>query len=447
MAQDELALQRLQRCVTSRLGLRCEERHQPILERILARQGGAVNAWLDGLEQSSGRDELHALADELAVGEGYFFRNAEQLQLLARLVEARGGQPLRVLSIGCGAGEEAYTLAMSLHDLDPHSRIDAIDISAERLQQALTGHYGDWSMRSTPGSQRRRWFTRDDGFHEIAAVLRSRVRFEQRNLCEADAAFWSGPRYDLVLCRHVLMHLETSAVERAINHIAQVLQPGGWLFLGRNESLRGRDELLTPRESSGVAFYERGTGAVTASVRTQGARLTPRPNPLWLRSGRETVFELWRQGRLGQALHLADSLLIQDRSDCELLLAQVMLLMLAGRIPEAQRIGMRLLSMATTPAMGAAARFAKARGHELRGEGDRAEESYRQAVTLDTAFALAHLRLSALLRRRGDEDQASAELRRASELMACEDERRLLIFGEGQGRAELAALCCEAVPA
>ena len=107
MAQDELALQRLQRCVTSRLGLRCEERHQPVLERILARQGGAVDAWLDGLEQSSGRDELHALADELAVGEGYFFRNAEQLQLLARLVEARGGQPLRVLSIGCGAGEEA----------------------------------------------------------------------------------------------------------------------------------------------------------------------------------------------------------------------------------------------------------------------------------------------------------------------------------------------------
>ena len=142
-------------------------------------------------------------------------------------------------------------------------------------------------------------------------------------------------------------------------------------------------------------------------------------------------------------MHLADSLLIHDRSDCELMLAQVMLLMLAGRVPEAQRIGMRLLSMATTPAMGAAARFAKARGHELRGEWDRAEESYRQAVKLDTAFAMAHLRLSLLLRQRGDEDQAGIEWRRASDLIACEDERRILIFGEGQSRAELAALCLE----
>ena len=443
MAQDELALQRLQRSVASRLGLRIEERHLPLLERALADRSGDVEAWLAGLEQPSGKAELHALADDLTVGEGYFFRNAEQLHLLPRLLEARGGQALRVLSIGCGTGEEAYTLAMSLCDLSPESRVDALDVSPARLRQATIGRYGDWSMRFTPGSQRRRWFTREDGFHDVVPELRSRVRFEARNLCEPDAGFWNGPRYDLVLCRHVLMYLEAPAVERALHHIAQVLEPGGWLLLGRNEALRGRDDLFAPREASGVSYYERGTAAPATVARTQGARLTPGPSPLWLRNGRDTVFELWRQGRLGQALHLADSLLIHDRSDCELMLAQVMLLMLAGRVPEAQRIGMRLLSMATTPAMGAAARFAKARGHELRGEWDRAEESYRQAVKLDTAFALAHLRLNLLLRRRGDEDQASVELSRASELMAYEDERRILIFGEGQGRADLAALCRE----
>ena len=447
MAQEDSALQRLQRCVSSRLGLRIEEWHQPLLERMLGEHSDDVGAWLATLEQPSSKAELHALADELAVGEGYFFRNAEHLQLLAPLLEARGGQPLRVLSIGCGAGEEAYTLAMGLHDVNPKSRIDAIDVSTARLSQAVSGRYGDWSMRFTPGSLRRRWFTREDGFHDVASELRSRVRFEQRNLCEADTAFWSEPRYDLVLCRHVLMHLEPTAVERALTHIAQVLAPGGWLLLGRNESLRGLDDVFRSRDSSGVSFYERRAGVTAAPARTQGARLTPRPSPLWLRNGRETVFELWRQGRQGQALHQTESLLIRDRSDSELLLVQIMLLMLAGRVPEAQRIGARLLSMATTPAMGAAAHFTKARGHELRGEGDRAEESYRQAVKLDTAFALAHLRLSALLRRRGDEDQANAELQRASELMACEDERRILIFGEGQGRAELAALCCEAVPA
>lgn len=449
MAQDDPALLRVQRlrgCIASQLGLRVEERHLPLLGRMLEERAREVDvdAWLLSLNQAAGRADLHALADDLAVGEGHFFRHAEQFALLPRLIETEGSNALRVLSIGCGAGEEAYSLAMILHDLSPESRIEAFDISPKRLQQAATGRYGDWSMRATPGSQRRRWFSREEGFHVVSSEIRDQVRFEQRNVCEVDPTFWGEPRYDFVFCRQVLTHLESGAVERALSHIGHVLKPHGCLLLGRNESLRGRTDLFVPRESGGVTYFERTIGSANSPARSQSARLKPGPNPLWLRNGRDTVFELWRQGRPGQALHLADSLLIRDRSDSELLLAQVMLLMLAGRVPEAQRVGMRLLSQATTPAMGAAARFAKARGHELRGEPDRAEENYALAIKLDEGFALAHLRLGQLLHARGEEDLAATALRRASELMQFEDERRILLFAEGRRRAELATLCTEA---
>ncbi|XHS77741.1 CheR family methyltransferase [Burkholderiaceae bacterium UC74_6] len=450
MSQDDLTLRRVQRlrdCVMQRLGLKMSERHQPLLVRWLDERAseGELDACLDRLEQRVDASDLFALADELAVGEGWFFRHAGQFERLPALLASIGhGGPLRVLSAGCGSGEEAWSLAMSLAELRPGSRIEAFDLCPNRVQHAETGRYGDWSMRVTPGSMRRHWFRREDGFYEILPELRGGVDFSARNLSERDTGFWSEPRFDLVLCRNVLSYLEPAAVEAALNHLAQVLKPGGWLWLGRGEQLRGRDDLFKPHLLDGWTFYER-----TPSARDpQRSRLRPGPGSLWLRQGRDTIFELWRQGRLRQALHLADSVLAQDRSDCELLLAQVMLQLQAGHVPEAQRIGMRLLSLATTPAMGAAARYAKARGHELRNESVQALENYQQAARLDPGFALAQLRLGQLLREQGDGEAGAEALRRASELMAFEDERRILVFGEGLGRRELAALCeLEAVPA
>jgi len=450
VSQNDLTLRRVQRlrdCVMQRLGLKLSERHQPMLARWLDERAseGAAEACLERLEQQAGRAELLALADELAVGEGWFFRHAGQFERLPELLSSMSQEgPLRVLSAGCGSGEEAWSLAMSLAELRPGSQVEAFDLCPKRVQHAETGRYGDWSMRVTPGSMRRQWFSREDGFYEIQPGLRGGVKFSVRNLGEGDAGFWSEPRFDLVLCRNVLSYLEPAAVEVALNHLAQVLKPGGWLWLGRGEQLRGRDDLFKAHLLDGWTFYER----TTSSRDPQRSRLKPGPGSLWLRPGRDTIFELWRQGRLRQALHLADSLVAQDRSDGELLLAQVMLQLQAGHVPEAQRIGMRLLNLATTPAMGAAARYAKARGHELRHEPVQALENYQQAVRLDPGFALAQLRLGLLLREQGDPEAAQEALRRASELMVSEDERRILMFGEGQGRRELAALCeLEAVPA
>ena len=326
-------------------------------------------------------------------------------------------------------------------------QIEATDLCEQRLEQARAARYGDWSLRATPGALRRRGFIRRETHYEVQPGLRERVRFAARNLCDPAPALWRESGFDLVFCRHVLSRLALPAQELGLNRLATALRPGGLLFLGANESLRGRAEVFAPRGEGLGAFYQRLPGSDASSLRASASRLTPGPSPLWVRTGRETVFELWRQERLGQALHLADSLTMRDRGDTELLLAQVMLLLRLQRVPEAQRLGVRLLAQTTTPAMGAAARHAKALGHELRGELPDAEYSYRQAIKLDASFALPHLRLGLMARQQRDATTAREALDLALELLPQEDERRLLICGHGLDLGELLAQCqAEPVP-
>ncbi|HEY4080028.1 MAG TPA: CheR family methyltransferase [Burkholderiaceae bacterium] len=451
---------RFQAWIASALGLRMEEWQLPRLSQLLDSRAapGEVESYLESLERGEDAAELDMLCAELTLGESYFFRHGRQFELLrsevlpsliAKCVES--GRGLRVLSMGCATGEEPYSLAILLADACRESgigwQIEAQDLCARRLQQARAGRYGDWSLRATPGAMRRQWFTRQDGHYEILPELRERVRFSSRNLSQADPDHWREADFDLVFCRNVLGSLEPAALERSLNHLALAVRSGGYVFLGNTETLRSRAETFAPRGNVDSGYYERLPGSASlASLprganRAQATRLTPTRSPLWPRTGRDTVFELWRQERLGQALHLADSLMVRDRSDTELLLAQTMLLIRLQRLHEAQRLGVRLLALATTPAMGAAARHAKALGHEMRGELAEAEQGYRHAARLDPEFAMPHLRLALMARRQQDSATAQHEMRRAHELLTHEDERRLLIFGDGCDRRELLEHC------
>lgn len=442
--------QRLQDWAAKSLGLRVDEWQFPQLSRLMdghAQWGDCI----DALEQGRAPELREQTIAAMTLGEGYFFRHARQfellrLEVLPALIQAGvPGGVVRVLSVGCGAGEEAYSLAILLEEACRPAgmdwQVEAVDLCEQRLQRARAARYGDWSLRSTPGALRRQYFIRHEAHYEVLQGLRERVRFSGRNLCDAAPDFWREGGFDLVFCRNVLGRMELAVQQRGLDHLAAALKLGGLLFLGGDEALRGRADLFLPQGEGGNTRYQRSPGAAGTGLRLQPGRLRPGPSPLWLRNGRDTVFELWRQQRLGQALHLADSLTMRDRSDTELMLAQIMLLLRLQRVPEAQRLGVRLLAQTTTPGMGAAAHYAKALGHELRAELQDAESSYRQAARLDAGFALPHLRLGLLARQQRDTVTARQELGLALDLLPHEDERRLLICGQGLDLGELLAQC------
>src|SRR5450631_2664425 len=114
---------------------------------------------------------LEYLIAGVTVGESYFFRDKEQIdllrfKLLPEMIAAKrasGNLSFRVWSAGCSQGQEIYTIALLLLELIPDIDLWRIhllgtDINNEIVSKAIRGHYSEWSFRATPTAIRERWF-------------------------------------------------------------------------------------------------------------------------------------------------------------------------------------------------------------------------------------------------------------------------------------------------
>lgn len=191
------------------------------------------------------------LAAHLTVPETYFFREWQTLQALAGdilpgLINQRRGrhQHLRILSAACCTGEEAYSLAILLHQLLPDLpdwRIELIatDINRRSLKKAAAGIYGKWSFRGVPAALKKRYFTRTaDGDHAVIPEIRSMVRFQALNLTEDSYPSQATGMHhmDVIFCRNVLMYFTPAIVPRVIDKLHATLGDGGWLVVSPSEA-------------------------------------------------------------------------------------------------------------------------------------------------------------------------------------------------------------------
>jgi chemotaxis protein methyltransferase CheR len=172
---------------------------------------------------------------------GAFFHEPRQFELLASGVLpdlVRGRRRVRLWSAGCGAGEEAWSLAMVVEEaaLPPEIEVEIVATDADRraLATAAEAVYRDDQMRPVSAERRRRHFVRGvgprRGLWRVIAPLRDRVE-----LCELDldGPWRSGPGFDVVFCQAPIARPAPGDAERLIGRLAAVLAPGGALFLGR----------------------------------------------------------------------------------------------------------------------------------------------------------------------------------------------------------------------
>jgi chemotaxis protein methyltransferase CheR len=134
-----------------------------VLRRQIKESGCDSETYLAALENAHPfSDELRTLAHELTINETSFFRNADQMAAFADTAApeclAASPRKLRILSAGCASGEEAYSLAMILHNLPQAQGCDigiiGIDADTGVLKKAAAGRYSAWSLRQTPASHR-----------------------------------------------------------------------------------------------------------------------------------------------------------------------------------------------------------------------------------------------------------------------------------------------------
>lgn len=189
-------------------------------------------------------DELDVLYRDLLIGVTRFFRNEEafaevEQRILPELVaNKRKGEPLRAWVAGCATGEEAYSLAILLHELAQRHqglqvKLFATDVHRGSLETAARGVYSQEAVANVSTERLDRYFWRQGNHYQIVPDLRQMIVFAPHDVIR-DAPF---TRVDLVSCRNLLIYLQPPAQQKVISLFHFALNRGGVLFLGPSETL------------------------------------------------------------------------------------------------------------------------------------------------------------------------------------------------------------------
>jgi chemotaxis protein methyltransferase CheR len=481
---DMTAAERFRGAIGQRLGLQFDDSKLDFLAELLRtrleRRGGVVTDYLDRLVSDDAPEEISALAQELTVPETYFFRHVQQFRafqdvVLPERLRASSHGPLRILSAGCASGDEAYSLAILLRDagLDPSRRISirAVDLNPTMIRRARAGRYSAWALRETPPALRDRWFRREGRDFLLDGAIRDEVTFEQRNLVVDDADLWLPASYDVIFCRNALMYLTPEKMRQVVARIARALAPGGYLFLGHAETLRGLSRAFALCHSHETFYYRRtgdsGAAQVPSAPRPVSAPVPPAPpSDGWIEAigraaGRigklakaapelapaaEDAFPravrsaraLFAQERFEEALAILDARKATRRDDPEVRLLHAVLLAHCGRFLEAEAACRAILAVDRHHA---GSHYVLALCREKAGDPGAAARHDRAAIEADASFAMPRLHLGLLARQAGDIEAMRHDLGRALLLLRREQASRLALFGGGFRREALIALC------
>jgi chemotaxis protein methyltransferase CheR len=212
------------------------------------------------LDSSPG--EYERLRDALTINVTRFYRNAETWNLLRRdilpLLCASDAGDIRIWSAGCSSGEEAYTIAiLAAEQFERAGRsaelrrlsIDATDVDRQSLDRAQAARYRREGVVEMPEELVRRYFQPAAGELQVVPRVRDRVSVGTLDL---SARRPLRRDYHMILCRNVLIYFDRPMQERLFLLFTDCLVPGGYLVLGKVESLVGpvreRLQLVDARE-------------------------------------------------------------------------------------------------------------------------------------------------------------------------------------------------------
>jgi chemotaxis protein methyltransferase CheR len=302
------------------------------------------------------------------------------------------------------------------------------------------------------------------------------IQFDCRNLADPDSDIYRPGAYDAIFCRNVIMYFSPAVQHAVISRLAQSLAPGGYLFLGHAETLRGLSHDFHLAHTHDTFYYQRReSGDVAPAQYFVSATSVPEPPPPLLlpddtswytaigdasrriesllapgtvpvaapapqRPGWaiEAVLDLLQRERFGEALAMIAQRPDAVAADPDVLLLEALLLVQDGQVRAARNVCNLLL---VQDEMNSGANYILGLCFEGDGENRKAIHHYGIAAHLDPQFAMPRLRRGLLARRAGRLDEAREDLSEALDLLQREDTSRLLLFGGGFTRSGLSTLC------
>jgi chemotaxis protein methyltransferase CheR len=212
--------------------------------------------------------EMQRLVNQLTVNETYFFREDYQFKALVEGIlpdlaaRQKGNEPIRLWSVPCSSGEEAYSMAIYIlehwADADRYDiQILASDIDSAILAAASVGVYSERSLqRLSPGLIRQYFTKQNGGEYRISAALRGSIDFVQGNV--VDPLFMRKFRdIDVIFCRNMLIYFDDNSRRETIEAMYDCMSPGGYICLGHSESMSRISSLFRARKYSDSIIYQK----------------------------------------------------------------------------------------------------------------------------------------------------------------------------------------------
>ena len=216
----------------------------------------------------SGRDLRTRIVDAMSTNETSWFRDRHPFSILdesilPELLKVRKKNYLRIWSAASSSGEEAFSIAMTIDQYLRHNalfgfqnyEIIGTDVSSEKIIEARAARYSDRAIsRGIDDETRARYFRRNGEQWCVLPELQAKVNFRHLNLKEFSQ--WAGlGKFDVVFCRNVLIYFSETLKSEILQRIANVLEPGGYLFLGASESVgRNCNDFSMQFRSPGVVY-------------------------------------------------------------------------------------------------------------------------------------------------------------------------------------------------
>lgn len=201
---------------------------------------------------STSIEEPKKLLNNFLINVSHFYRNplvfeylkSQVLPNLISQIKKTGQNSIRIWSAGCSHGEEAYTLAIILHEyckkVAPEICIDffATDVDDKALLKAQKGKYDYDCIKEMKIKYLDKYFIRSGGKYEISETIKSMVRFSNYNLLNGNNYVPSESifgNFDIILCRNVLIYFNEDYQKTIFSKLYKALSPNKFLVLGEAE--------------------------------------------------------------------------------------------------------------------------------------------------------------------------------------------------------------------
>jgi two-component system CheB/CheR fusion protein len=241
--------------------------------------------------------EVEALHQDVLIPVTCFFRDPEALAALRATVLPRWfkdrsrSEPVRVWSLGCSTGEEAYSLAISFVELAESTgshlpvQVFATDLNATGIEKARAGVYPKNIAHDVSPERLRRFFAEADGSYRISKTIRDLCVFARHNVL-TDPPF---SQMDLISCRNLLIYLEPALQQKVLPLLHYALKPDGFLWLGSSESIGSYRDLFEAADAKHKIYTKKPSGrriafgpaAGNARERGRPGPAQRRPQPAW----------------------------------------------------------------------------------------------------------------------------------------------------------------------